>query len=1405
MPGLLLAAYPCSAAVYGVPTNLSADGRRCTGPGAPVASCTAASLDPPGYLIQLGINSPNSNGDTTHRMRFFIEVTGTTLDIKVFDPGNNGALDSTGGTGTLTTYELFQPDRTSAGANYRVVSFGNDNATTDNRLARLSFGGAFAAANAGEAFGTGPSVGNNPLAPGLWELRISATNVAGTNFNALGVDVRDAAGNHYNVYTRAGDDDLGQGNAPAALDSALSVGQLSAVAIATRATITEPLVFYPYVTRGCTVETSNYDADFDALARPNMVSLLTDQAEPTPLTTTLTSSGATVQSTNTLTVENTIAPNAESLNYGIWTLTQNTGTEYGINNATDWRVADYRGWADNPVGPPALPRDPNLAADESGLPFGALRMYLPNGYTVTGTPPNTTATATPPLEPTLKTSMRVVSGPNPPTNPGTTRFVITSTVTNVTASALGNVVITTPLASNVAYIAGTQAGYVDGVQPGTLCGDADASNISIATARRCAIGTLAAGSTASMNIEVNFSPVAGPGTQNLTGPPPAAVAGTNVIVQLTRQAVGLARAEFAANPNYVVGQFVTIAGAAQNGYNGLVRATAVFTGGACTAGRFCINYAIPTTGIAAGNDGGAAKTATANAADPECTYAANGPVCAQYTPAFSSAAWPRAAGLGPVCNLVSNVGIGVALLTRASIRGVRVTGSAVEFVTAMQRGSATFNVYAVPEDGAPVRVGSVAAAVADSLQPVFYRVQTSLLPSRRLLIEEIDRHGRRQLMGPFVAGDRRLRAAFERLEAGLGRGGPAEMRGDARRARGLARGTRARSRPDDAEVKRAKKVRPAQDGVKIEVSEPGYVTVALAELQANGLPPNVPWKKVELTNQGRSHEFEWLPGGAIGFLAERLSTDYTGHNVYVVTWGKQAPAMSATLTQSEDPLDPAFVRAERNTIYLASGSPAGDPWFWDFLWGDGSAWPYPGSDGSFDLPGLVPAAGPVPVRLRVYAWSAGAHALDAWINGAVVEGELSFDGQGFRTLEGTVDGSLLRAAGNQLALRYRAFSAGDEGLYFNHVELGVSASPGAGRVARVAPFDLGPPAAVRKAEYLIVTHPLFREQAERLAEQKRREGLKSEVVDVEDAYDGYSAGIVEPNAIRALIQDAYGGGRLRYVLLFGGDTFDSHDYLGTGARSLVPSLLSWDGEFGRIPSENLYADVDGDGAPDVAIGRLPASTLAEAQALVDKLERQSASVAASAGRHLVAVDNQAPGDISFLAQAQRAIAGLPAGSSVALSDVAEGVDAARERLFAGLRQGALATHYFGHGGPQAWADESLLTVDDVPGLAGTPETLLLGWTCDMQWYLSIDDDSLGEAMLLLPRGGAVASFGPAGITDAGLQPLLFEPLYRHLFRSGLPLGVAIQRAKRDALAAGPRGGLLANGWNLLGDPALRLR
>src|SRR5258708_7560840 len=319
------------AAVFGVPTIRAADGQVCTGLNTPVAGCPAAAVDPPGYFILTGTAAANNVGDAVHQLRLFIEVTGTagaaTLDIRVFDPGDSGSRDNNAT--SRTQFQLLAPCSpfpTCTGAVLQTVTLVDELVApiTDNRLVRFSSTGAavFAAANAGTTF-TG-------LNPGLYEFRVSMTN-AGPSTKALGVEVRDGWANPLNAFT------IGDTSAPATsfTGGAQNLG-------APVASITQPMTLFPYVHRGCSLETSNFDGD--GVPSAALVDALGTASA-------LTVSADNVHSENPVLVESTAVVSQDSTNYGMWTLTHDPTQ----SNIVDGRLPDYRGWVDNPTNTPRPP------------------------------------------------------------------------------------------------------------------------------------------------------------------------------------------------------------------------------------------------------------------------------------------------------------------------------------------------------------------------------------------------------------------------------------------------------------------------------------------------------------------------------------------------------------------------------------------------------------------------------------------------------------------------------------------------------------------------------------------------------------------------------------------------------------------------------------------------------------------------------------------------------------------------------------------------------------------------------------------------------------------------------------------------------------------------------------------
>ena len=753
--------------------------------------------------------------------------------------------------------------------------------------------------------------------------------------------------------------------------------------------------------------------------------------------------------------------------------------------------------------------------------------------------------------------------------------------------------------------------------------------------------------------------------------------------------------------------------------------------------------------------------------------------------------------------------------TRVTLLGLRSDPAGrIEFRTGSQRGTAGFNVWACTDaTGSGKRLLTpepIAATGGDTLAPVQYEAEIERFEEPFVLLQEIEKGGSTRWMGPFPVGDEPLARALDQ---------PLD---EAQRARSL-RGLHVRPTPP-AKMAKLRDVAPAgpprplamicidgpglrgsvgaqgrDSAVRIETAAAGTVTVAAADLQAAGLAtPFRSLEQLQLTSLGHQVPFRVLPGGSgITFVAEELQTDYSKTNVYQLSApGVAVPRSIVPLTRSGPPVEPGMQRVERD-LYYSSFVPVGASlWTWDFA-----------ADGLtpsllFDLPGLVPATGSVPVRVHVTSSSTHLHLVEARINGVSI-GTAQFQGARPAAVDGSIDGSLLRESGNVLEVVYSSEPNDGWGyVYVDAVDLGVSLRPSSAPVpARVSPWTPDP-ATLGGVQYLIVAPAEFAEAAQRLASAKTEEGLRARFVATEQAYSRYSAGVTEPNAIRELIRDA--GRQLRYVMLLGDDTLDPLDHTGLGSRTLVPSLYAHQDEYGYMASENLYADRDGDGLPDVAIGRLPASTPAEADTLVDKVLRQAELLAAAAGHQTFAADNAGAGDFDFIGRAREVARTVPASVPVTWAAVGvQSIAEARGSLQAGLSQGGLV-HYFGHGSDEVWADERLLDTAAVAGQADSGRgSVVFTWTCNAQWYVLPFGPTVNEALMLVPNGGALAAFGPVSVTRPAFQRDLSSRVYEEL-RQGRTLGEAIRRAKVATLSAVPLAQPVVEGFNLLGDPALRL-
>jgi hypothetical protein len=320
--------------------------------------------------------------------------------------------------------------------------------------------------------------------------------------------------------------------------------------------------------------------------------------------------------------------------------------------------------------------------------------------------------------------------------------------------------------------------------------------------------------------------------------------------------------------------------------------------------------------------------------------------------------------------------------------------------------------------------------------------------------------------------------------------------------------------------------------------------------------------------------------------------------------------------------------------------------------------------------------------------------------------------------------------------------------------------------------------------------------------------LRSRTVSIEEVYSEFGYAEATPQAVRDFLSFAYHHWRKpapQYVVLLGDGTYDFKDYLGTGVANRVPPYLVKT-SYLWTASDPAYAAVNGeDILPDLAIGRLPAATVEEARAMVEKLLAYEASGSLSAGPAVLIADNpDRAGD--FEADAERIATGVLAGRSphrIYLGRL--GVEPTRQAITRAFDEGASLVSYVGHGGIHLWAQENIFNTSQVVTLAPQPQQpLVLTLNCLNGYWHFPYFNSLGEELVKVEGRGAIASFSPSGLSLNEPAHLFHQILLTELV-SGKHrrLGDAVLAAQAAYAHSGAFPELLRI-YHLLGDPALAL-
>jgi hypothetical protein len=242
-------------------------------------------------------------------------------------------------------------------------------------------------------------------------------------------------------------------------------------------------------------------------------------------------------------------------------------------------------------------------------------------------------------------------------------------------------------------------------------------------------------------------------------------------------------------------------------------------------------------------------------------------------------------------------------------------------------------------------------------------------------------------------------------------------------------------------------------------------------------------------------------------------------------------------------------------------------------------------------------------------------------------------------------------------------------------------------------------------------------------------------------------------------------------------------------------------------SDPSYARVNGDDIlPDVAIGRIPASTVDEARVMVEKIVAYENSARYLAGPVVLVADNpDQAGD--YEADAEELAAGVLRHQALKKIYLARlGTGATRAEIKEAFDDGASLVSYMGHGAVHFWAHENIFNVDSLANLLPQEQQpIVLTINCFNGYFHYPYFDAFAEELVKAEGKGAVAALSPSGLSLNNPAHRFHKALLEELLSGKHAyLGDAILAAQARYAEAGSFLELLGI-FHLFGDPAMRIQ
>ena len=378
------------------------------------------------------------------------------------------------------------------------------------------------------------------------------------------------------------------------------------------------------------------------------------------------------------------------------------------------------------------------------------------------------------------------------------------------------------------------------------------------------------------------------------------------------------------------------------------------------------------------------------------------------------------------------------------------------------------------------------------------------------------------------------------------------------------------------------------------------------------------------------------------------------------------------------------------------------------------------------------------------------------------------------------------------------------------------------------------------ADMIIVTHPLFKEYAEKLADiHFKNTGLVSQVVTTNQIYNEFSGGIADICAIRNFVRMKYLNQKgtdhpLKYLLLFGDGSYENKT-LPPNNPNFIPTYQSQNSNIivSSFTSDDFYGlledgEGEAEGTIDIGIGRLPVSDTLQAGIVISKIVRYLDPSNMGDWKNIVCLTADDEDGNTHMSDAE-GLASIIRDSVPSLNIEKIYLDAFKQSTTVNgqsypdvtkainnrINSGCLIFNYTGHGNENGLAAERVIKTEDINSWKNKGKLpLFITATCEFSRFDDIElntltgemtgKNSAGEMVLLNKDGGAISLMSTTRVVYSAPNYFLNKNIFLAAFNNDeagkiIRMGDIIRIAKNNSGSSSNK-----RNFTLLGDPAIIL-